>query len=332
MYLRLIVAALALLVAAVAAAGWLVLSPGPGVESGPRVVEVPLHEGLLGIAGRLAEARVIRSRAAFVALSVARGSGRRLKAGEYEVPRGANTHAVLALLESGRVKQHTVLHPEGASVAELARALESERLVTAAAFVQTARDPALLKTLAIEGESVEGYLFPDTYQLVRGMAPEEIVTRMVQRLRAKLGPEMLPRARQRGLTVHGLLTLASIIEREAAARDEMRLIAAVFWNRLRLDMPLQADPTVQYALGKERRALSRAELQIDHPFNTYRRPGLPPGPIASPGLLAIEAALDPAPVKYLYFVKTDERRHHFSTTVEEHNAAVIRYRLARARS
>src|SRR5438067_971354 len=134
-----------------------------------------------------------------------------------------------------------------------------------------------------------------------------------------------------GATMHQLLTLASIIEREAVARDEMRLVSAVFWNRLKLDMPLQADPTVQYAVGRERRALSRADLLTDHPYNTYRRVGLPPGPIASPGLPAIEAALDPAPVKYLYFVAMNDRRHYFSTTVEQHNAAVARYRLARER-
>lgn len=332
MHLRSRLALLTVVVAGVAAAGSFALGPAPGVQSGPRVIEVPAHEGILGIAGRLADAQVIRSRVAFLGLSVVRGSARQLKAGEYEIPPRASTSAVLALLESGRVKQHPVLHPEGASVTELARALESERLLSAAAFLRAARDPALLRTLGIEGESAEGYLFPDTYQLVRGMAPEEIVTRMVQRLRAKLPPDVPARARQRGLTVHGLLTLASIIEREAAARDELRLVSAVFWNRLRLDMPLQADPTVQYALGKERRALTRADLQVDHPFNTYRRAGLPPGPIASPGLLAIAAALDPAPVKYLYFVKTDERRHHFSTTVQEHNAAVVRYRLARTRS
>ena len=111
--------------------------------------------------------------------------------------------------------------------------------------------------------------------------------------------------------------------------DERRLISAVFWNRLHLDMPLQADPTVQYAVAKERRTLTRSDLVTDNPYNTYVRRGLPPGPIASPGLPAIDAALDPAPVKYLYFVARDDRRHSFSTTMGEHNAAVSRYRLSR---
>jgi UPF0755 protein len=132
-----------------------------------------------------------------------------------------------------------------------------------------------------------------------------------------------------GLTLPQVVTLASIVEGEARHDAERPLIAGVYLNRLRRRMPLQADPTVQYAVAKERRALSRADLATDHPYNTYVHPGLPPGPIASPGLEAIQAALDPAPVKYLYFVARDDQRHHFSTTVEEHNAAVARYRLSR---
>ncbi|PYN25496.1 MAG: endolytic transglycosylase MltG [Candidatus Rokuibacteriota bacterium] len=311
--------------------GHQVLTPADALETGPLLVEIPAHEGVLAIAERLYGASVIRSRVGFVLLAVVRGSARQLKAGEYELARGASTFDVLTLMESGRVKQHVVLHPEGATVAELARVLESERLATSAAVTRLASDRAFLATLTIEGPSLEGYLFPDTYQFVRGMTTEEILTRMVQRLRTKLGPDLAARAQARGLSVHRLLTLSSIIEREAAERDEMRTISAVFWNRLKLDMPLQADPTVQYATGKERRALTRADLRIEHPFNTYVRPGLPPGPIASPGLAAIEAALDPAPVKYLYFVARDDHRHYFSATLGEHNAAVARYRLARAR-
>jgi UPF0755 protein len=307
---------------------WLVLTPGPALEAGPLVVDIPAHEGLLGIADRLADAGVVRSRAAFIALSAARGSVRRLKAGEYEVPRDASTIDVVGLLESGRVRQHTVLHPEGATLSELARVLESARLAPAEEVLRAAHDPAALKTLGGEGPSLEGYLFPDTYQFVRGMSVEEMLGRMVQRTRSRLTAERLARAKALGLDAHGLLTLASIIEREAVDPDERRLISAVFWNRLHLDMPLQADPTVQYAVAKERRT-PRAATWDRQSLQHVRAPRAAAGPDREPGLPAIDAALDPAPVKYLYFVARDDRRHSFSTTMGEHNAAVSRYRLSR---
>jgi len=310
---------------------WRVLAPAPAPNDGPRIVQIPAHLGLPEIAARLWYDGTIRSPEAFVALSLAHGTYRSLRAGEYEVPPGATTSEVLKLLESGHVRRHLVLLREGDTVAELARALERERILPYAEFARVANDPVFLRVHAIEGPSVEGYLFPDTYQLVRGMTAEQIVGRMVQRMEQKLTPEMRARATERGLTVHALLTLASIVEREAVAPEERRLIAAVFDNRLRRGMPLQADPTVQYAVGKDRRTLTRADLAVDHPYNTYQRPGLPPGPIANPGLGSISAVLDPAPVKYLFFVKKDDQHHQFSTTIEEHNTAVTRYRLARTR-
>jgi UPF0755 protein len=308
---------------------WLALSPTPAVQAGPLMVEIPAHEGVLGIATRLADADVVQSRFAFLAFTLGRGRIRTLKAGEYEIPRDASTLDVVDLLASGRVRQHAILQPEGATVAELARALETERLARAEDVVRVASDAQFLKSLDVPAPSLEGYLFADTYQFVRGMSPQEMLTRMVQRTRAKLTPDIVAKARARGLDMHQLLTLASIIEREAVDPEEQRLISAVFWNRLKADMPLQADPTVQYAMAKERRTLTKTDLATDHPYNTYARHGLPPGPIASPGLGAIEAALDPAPVKYLYFVARDDRRHQFSTTVAEHNAAVARYRQLR---
>jgi len=321
----LLVAALAVTVAVIE------LRPTRALQERTVVVEIPPQVGLTGIAHHLEAEGAVRRAWATVVVATARGVARRLKAGEYEFPRGSSTIEVVRMLESGRVRQHPVLHPEGATVRELATVLEAARLARADDVIRVANDPAFLRAQNIEGPSAEGYLFADTYQFIRGMKPEEMLGRMVQRTRAKLTPEILTRAKARGLSAHQLLTLASIIEREAAVPEEQRLIAAVFWNRLRIEMPLQADPTVQYALSKERRTLTRADLATDHPFNTYRNTGLPPGPIASPGLSAIEAALDPAPVKYLYFVATsaDGRRHHFSTTVEEHSVAVARYRLSR---
>jgi UPF0755 protein len=295
------------------------------------VVDIPAQQGVLAIARRLRDAEVIPSAEAFVALGVVRGTARSLRAGEYEFPQGTTAVSALRMLESGKVRLHPVLHPEGATVAELARTIDKQGLARADDVLRAASDPAFLRSVGIEAASLEGYVFPDTYYFTRGLTAEQMLARTVQRLRAKLTPEIVARARARGLDVHGLLTLASIIEREAVVQDERRLIAAVFWNRLQLGMPLQADPTVQYAVGKERRALTRADLASEHPFNTYTHTGLPPGPIASPGLAVIEATLDPAPVNYLYFVASDDHRHRFSTTVEEHNAAVARYRLARPR-
>lgn len=310
---------------------WWATTTAPGVAKGPRVVEIPPHEGLLDIARRLDEAGVIRSPFGFALLALVQGSARSLKAGEYEVPQGSNTFAVLSLLEGGKVLSHAVLLREGFTLAELAHAVEAEGLARAEDVVGVGRDPLFLRTLEIPGTSVEGYLFPDTYQFVKGITPEEMLARMVARMRAQLTPDLLKAAEARGLNAHQLLTLASIIEREGVERSELPLISAVFWNRLKRDMPLQADPTVQYAVGKGRQALTRADLQVDHPFNTYRRVGLPPGPIANPGLPAIQAAVNPARANYLYFVALDDRRHQFSENLAAHNDAVARYRLAKPR-
>lgn len=316
---------------AVALGAWSVLVPTPTMRLGPRIVEIPLHQGLGGVARQLEDEGVIRTRLGFAAVAILAGRARSLKAGEYQIPRDASALAVLDLLASGRVLQHPIVFREGSTVSELARLLEDQRLVRAEDVLRVARDADFLRGHEIPADSVEGYLFPDTYRFVRGMAPEDILARMVARMREQLSRSILEEIRARQLSIHEALTLASIIEREAVDPAEMPLISAVFWNRLRRDMPLQADPTVQYAVGRERQRLTRVDLQADSPYNTYRRPGLPPGPIASPGLAAIRAALNPAPVAYLYFVAADDRRHHFSTTLEDHNAAVVRYRSFRAR-
>ncbi len=328
---RIALVVVAVVMAAAGVEAWRAMTPTATLAAGARVVEIPAHQGVMNIAQRLRDADVIRSPEGFVALSVLRGSARTLRAGEYEFPRDATTLTALRLLESGKVRLHLVLHPEGATIAELARALGQQQLAQAADVLRAVSDPAFLRSLGVEAPSLEGYVFPDTYHFAKGLTAEQILTRTVQRLRSKLSPDLVARARDRGMDVHQLLTLASIIEREAVVQDERPLISGVFWNRLQLGMPLQADPTVQYAVGKERRALTRADLASEHPYNTYVHAGLPPGPIASPGLSAIQAAVSPAPVKYLYFVASDDHRHHFSTTIAEHNAAVARYRLARTR-
>ena len=310
---------------------WWLVTATPTVAAGPRIIEIPPHLGVLDIARRLDKADIIRSPFGFALLALVQGKARALKAGEYEVPQGANTFAVLGLLEAGKVLYHPVLLKEGGSLTELARAIAAEGLASADDVIRVGHDPLFLRALEIPGASVEGYLFPDTYQFAKGVTPEEMLARMVMKMRAQLTPELLKAARERGINAHQLLTLASIIEREAVVPSELPLISAVFWNRLKIEMPLQADPTVQYATGKGRQPLTRDDLLVDHPYNTYRRPGLPPGPIANPGLLAIRAAANPARVNYLYFVAMDERRHQFSQSLNDHNEAVARYRLGKLR-
>ena len=329
---RLALAALLALVAGAAFEVGRAIVPPPALRTGPRTVEVPAQQGLLAIARLLADQGVIRSPWGFVGLAMLRGTARTLKAGEYEIPRDASLLTVLQLVESGRVKPHLIVLPEGSTVRDLARQLEAEGVAPAGEVLRLADSPVLAQSLGIEAESLEGYLFPDTYQVTRGLRVEEILGRMVQRFRDKIAtPDVLAAARARGLSLHQLVTLASIVEKEAALPEERAVIAGVFWNRLRRDMPLQADPTVAYAVGKDGRAPTREDLQIDHPFNTYRNRGLPPGPIGNPGRAAVDAALAPAKVPYLYFVSIDDRQHHFSTTLEEHQQAVLRYRQHRAR-
>jgi peptidoglycan lytic transglycosylase G len=328
---RLLVLLAAPLLLALGLEVWWVLTPALSVRSGPRVVEIPAHSGSFEVARILGQAGVIRSPFGFLLLTFVRGSARTLKAGEYQVPQGANTLGVLAMLETGQVVQHTVVFREGSTVAELARSLGAEGLVPADDVIRASTNGLFLQSLGVPADSLEGYLYPDTYQFVKGMTAEEILARMVARMRERVSGDILAAAQARDLSFHQLLTLASIIEKEAVERSEMPLISAVFWNRLKLEMPLQADPTVQYAVGKERQRLTRDDLLVESPFNTYRRAGLPPGPIAGPSIAAIRAAVNPAPVGYLYFVASDDRRHQFSVTLADHNAAVARYRVGRTR-
>jgi UPF0755 protein len=186
-------------------------------------------------------------------------------------------------------------------------------------------DPRFLDAADLPVTGAEGYLFPDTYAFPLATPQERILRTMVQRFRDVAGPEFVRGAARIGLTAHQAVTLASLIEEETGEPDERRLVAAVFLNRLRRGMPLQSDPTVLYGRTDCDRTLTRADLRRATPYNTYTIAGLPPAPIANPGRAAIEAAVDPAPVDYLYFVSRGDGTHEFSATLTAHNAAVNRY-------
>lgn len=277
------------------------------------------------IARALKSAGVIRSSTAFLLWHfVAHPST--LKAGEYLFEQPASAVQVHRRLARGDVYVHTVVVPEGFNMFEVAQALSDAGLGSRQEFLQAARaDTVLIKDLDPQATSLEGYLFPDTYQFTRTQTPTDMLAVMVHRFRAK--------AKALGLTgdLHQVVTMASIVEKETAAPDERPLVASVYFNRLNQHVALDADPSVIYAkllAGSYSGALHHDDMQFNSPYNTYRHVGLPPGPIANPGVASLQAAMHPASTDYLYFVSAGDGHHRFAATLEEHNHNVALYRKA----
>lgn len=327
---RALAATAALGLASVGAAVMLLAAAPVGDLGDPsRVVYVARGAGARQIAGALAEAGVVRSRWVFLGLAVLRGDVRRLKPGEYEFTLPAPLGQVVAKVAAGRTVIHAVTVPEGFTVRDLAGRLAAEGLADPRRIQALAHDAAFARRLGLGEPSLEGYLFPDTYRLSRGMTEEEILGLMVARFSEVFGAPEERKAQALGLDRHAIVILASLIEKEARVDGERPLISAVFHNRLRRLMPLQADPSILYSFPEKRGRLSRADLRQPDPYNTYVIPGLPPGPIANPGRASILAALDPAQVGFLYFVAKKDGTHAFSRTLAEHERAVRRYQGAR---
>ncbi|MDD5558548.1 endolytic transglycosylase MltG [Candidatus Methylomirabilis sp.] len=309
---------------------WYVLSgPAPATHEATRAVVIRPQTRAFDIARTLKEAHVIRSRFAFLAVAVARGTQRRLLAGEYEFAPGLTLLEVVRRLEQGKGLVHQVTIPEGFAARQIAEMLQARGLIDQERFMGLVRDRRLLAQYRVDGTSLEGYLFPDTYRLVKGLSEEAMIGRMVQRFTEIFGPAERARASALKMSVAEVVTIASLIEREAMVDEERPLISSVFHNRLRLGMPLQSDPTVLYSLSRFSGKLTKANLQAPSPYNTYLHRGLPPGPIASPGRASIIAALYPASSRYLYFVSKNDGTHAFSNTLREHDAMVRRYQIRR---
>jgi UPF0755 protein len=272
--------------------------------------------------------------AVFRVLVRARGVGGQLKAGGYLLQGPLSLEGILDKLVRGAVERRGLTVPEGRTAAEIA-AIVKEHGLDPRAFLAASRDPSPVRDLDPLATDLEGYLFPDTYEIPPAGLPERtLVRRMTQRFREVVAPH-LDELTARGLTVRQLVTLASIVEMETGRPEERPQIAAVFLNRLRKGMPLQTDPTVIYALkmaGRWDGNIRKKDLEIDSPYNTYRHPGLPPGPIACPGRGAILAVIEPAASKALYFVSRNDGTHQFSETLQEHNRAVDRYQKKRERT
>jgi UPF0755 protein len=316
-----------------AAAAWLLLAaerPYKGYEGPEQFVEIPTGAGPAAIGRRLAEAGVIRDRASFRVALWRSGQARRLQAGEYRFDRPMSAREVIDKLARGDVFLRAVTFPEGLTIRQMSEIYHREGLGPAAAFVQAGQNAGLIWEIDPAAKDLEGYLFPNTYTLPRHSTAEQLTERMVTAFRDALTPELVERAAARGLTVRELVALASLVEKETARPAERSLVAAVYSNRLRIGMPMQADPTVIYALervGRFTGNLTREDLRFDSAYNTYRYPGLPPGPIASPGRASLEAAANPSDVPYLYFVSRNDGSHVFSSTLEEHNRNVFDYQV-----
>ena len=301
---------------------------GARVEEQSRIVKVEPHSGLMQIARILQQEGIIRSPWPFVVAAFLSGSATQLKAGEYAFTPGMSFLEILGKMERGEIFHYKVTFPEGFTIREVAEQLHSQGLADRERFLRLCHDREILRRYGMESHSLEGYLFPDTYFLVKGMQEEEILDRMVLRFLQAFTPAQERRARQLAMSRHQAVTLASLIEAETPRGDERFLVSSVFHRRLKIRMPLQCDPTVIYALWKERgerKRLARRDLSFRSAYNTYIHPGLPPGPICNPGTASIEAALEPAASPYLYFVSRGNGSHHFSSTWAEHSRAVRRY-------
>ncbi len=295
----------------------------------PQLVEIKPGSSFSRVAGQLEQSGVIKDARRFTLLARWRKATGQIHAGEYLFEISAKPDDILARLVAGDIRMLQVTIPEGFTLQEIATRLDKTAIGSTDEFLALCHDADFLRELSLDTVSLEGYLFPETYTYSSSTTPKQILAAMVAQLRRQLTPELLERAAALNLNRHQLLTLASIIQKEAGNVMEMPLISAVFHNRLKLGIPLQADPTVIYGIADFDGNLTRKHLETPTPYNTYKTRGLPPGPIASPGHFALQAAANPAASKDLYFVSRGDGTHVFSATLKDHNRAVQRYQKRR---
>jgi UPF0755 protein len=316
-----------------AGAAWFYLGvnrPYKGYAESEQFVEVPQGSGTAAIGRRLAEAGVVSDVNTFRLALWITGQGRHLQAGEYRFDHPVSARQVAEKIGRGEVYVHPITFREGLTIKQMAELYEAKGFGPARDFVEATKNASLVQSIDPAAKDLEGYLFPDTYALPRRATADQLVARMIASFMKALTPDLIEKATANGQSVRELVTLASIVEKETGKAEERPMVAAVYANRLKIGMGLQCDPTVIYALeraGRFNGNLTREDLQFDSPYNTYRYAGLPPGPIASPGRASLEAAVNPAPVPYLYFVSRNDGSHAFASTLDEHNRNVQQYQV-----
>ncbi len=301
-----------------------------GIPADGVFVDVVPGAGAGTIAARLVEAGVVENELTFRLALWRSGRDHDLQAGEYFFDGPLAPLDVVATIADGRVFLRTITFPEGLMLPEMAAIFGASGFGDAEAFLEAASDPSSVGDLDPEAVDLEGYLFPETYSLPRDATARDLVAAMVEQFRMSFNADLQAQATERDLSVRDVVTLASVIQKETGQTAEHDLVSAVFNNRLRIGMPLQSDPTVIYALtqaGIYDGNLTRANLQFDSPYNTYRYGGLPPGPIAAPGRAVLQATLAPADVDYLYFVSRNDGTHAFARTLREHNRNVREFQV-----
>lgn len=299
----------------------LALGACEGPHGNPVRVIVPRGVSFRTAADSMAAAGVITSPFAFRIYARLTGQDRQIQAGTYLIRRGMHWSELLTEMNGGTGIVNHVTIPEGFTITQITPVLVRALNTTADSVDAAVRDSALRARVSDPAETLEGYLFPDTYVFAPGTSARQAVTEMVKRFEREWKPAYDSQATALGRTRHEIVTMASIVEKEARLPEERPVIAAVYYNRLKDNMPLQADPTVQYALGRHTDRVLYRDLTIDSPYNTYLHPGLPPGPIASPGGASLRAALAPAKVPFLYFVAAPDGHHEFRQTMAGHEEA-----------
>jgi UPF0755 protein len=308
--------------------GWALAPADP--DASPERFDVPAGASLRRVAQSLEEAGLVRSNLALIGLARWQGVEGKLHAGEYRLSAAWGAARILDEMVAGRVVTYEVVLPEGLSAEEIAGRLEQATLIgSAAEFVALVRDPAVARELGVEGPNLEGYLFPETYQLPHGLTTKQVARVLVDQFR-RVWNELEPAARAQGLSMREVVTLASIVEKETGVGEERPLVASVFRNRLARGMRLESDPTTIYGITDFDGNLTRAHLEDEaNPWNTYRIAGLPPTPIASPGAASLRAVVHPAESEYLFFVARGDGSHVFSRSFAEHVDNVNRYQRNR---
>jgi UPF0755 protein len=293
----------------------------------PRIVLISAGQNFESVTRILHEKDIIHNSFKFKLFARIKGYDRKVKAGEYLLSSSMSPEKILETLAQGKVYLYPITIPEGYNVHQIASFLEEKGVGNRSEFLKAANDPAFTEQLGIDAKNFEGYLFPDTYFFAKNLSPRKMISAMVKQFHITFNPIWEKRSPDLNLSVHEIVTLASIIEKETGIAEERPLVSSVFHNRLNKNMRLQSDPTVIYGVENFDGNLTRKHLNTPTPYNTYTTSGLPSGPIANPGKASLEAALFPVKSSYLYFVSKNDNTHFFSTNYDDHRKAVKKYQL-----